>query len=238
MILWLVLAVIVLPAMIYLVFMSPWFQVFGKYPFKANTDDKVVAITFDDGPNEPYTSELLAILKEQHVKATFFLVGNCAKRHPGVARKIVQAGHVIGNHSRSHTFSTYLKPGAFINEIIATQKILEEQTGKIPALVRTPWLWRQPFILHDLKKQSLFPVAGIFCHPKEVFGATAEQIADYAVSHTKPGTILIFHDGKEGVGGDRSQTIASIPLVIVALKKQGYSFVTVDRLLGSKTYNQ
>ena len=230
------LVVLVLPTAIYLLFMSPRSQIFGRYPYKGTSSEKLVSLTFDDGPNQPYTSELLAILRKEKVKATFFLVGNCAKRHPAVAASIVKAGHVIGNHSESHTFSTYLKPGKFIREIVATQKILEHQTAKKPVLVRTPWLWRQPFLLHNLKKLGLLPVAGIFCHPKEVFGANSQQIADYAISRTRPGTILIFHDGKEGVGGDRSQTIASIPLVVSALKEQGYKFVTLDELLKISPY--
>ena len=232
---WLLVGVVVLVAA-YMLFMSPWSQLFGSYPYKSSTDEKLVALTFDDGPNEPHTSELLAVLKKEKVPATFFLVGACLRRHPSLARSLVQAGHSIGNHSETHRFNTYFKPGAFERELRATQKLIQEQTGLTPALVRTPWLWRQPLLLRSIRALGLHPVAGVFCHPKEVFGASADEIAKRAFSKTRPGTILIFHDGKEGTGGDRSQTIEAVALLIPLLRKAGYRFTTADQLLKLAPY--
>ena len=233
---WIVLGILALPTLVYVVFMSPWSQLFGQYPYRKKTSEKIVALTFDDGPNEPYTSELLAILKKEKVPATFFLVGRCLERHPSIAADILKAGHVIGNHSESHRFGTYFKPGAFGREVRNTQRILEAQTGITTALVRTPWLWRQPLLLRTVKSLGLHPVAGVFCHPREVFGATAEEIAERSFSKTTPGSILIFHDGKEGDGGNRSQTIQAVAQLIPRLKQKGYKFTTVDKLLGIEPY--
>lgn len=230
------LGLIVLVGVLYWLCMSPWAQLFGSFPYHASTHKKIIALTFDDGPNEPYTSELLDLLKRERIKATFFVVGACLRRHPKVAKRIVSEGHVIGNHSQSHRFTTYFKPGAFLREIQACQKLIEQQTGKTPALFRTPWLWRHPLLLKQAKRLGLSPVGGEFCHSREVFSASAETIARGALAKAKPGAIIIFHDGKEGTGGDRSATIEAVKITIASLKKRGYTFVTADELLGIPTY--
>lgn len=228
---------LILLIVLYFLFMSPWSQIFGKYPYKISTKNKVIAITFDDGPNEPYTSELLEFLKQEGVVGTFFVVGDCLTRHPGFGKKIVKNGHVIGNHSQSHNFWTYFKPGAFKQEVLRTQESISKSIGKIPKLIRTPWLWRNPVLLNSLNKIKLHPIGGVFCHTLEVFGANAQTIANGAINKTKPGSIIIFHDGKEGSGGDRSQTIKAIKIYVKHMKNLGYQFVTVDKLLGLKAYD-
>ncbi len=98
-------AVSALGAAAYWTAFRPRSQVFGTFPYAAETDEKLVALSFDDGPNEPYTSRLLDTLDEYQVKATFFQVGRCAQRFPSCTRRVVQSGHVLGNHSYSHSFS-------------------------------------------------------------------------------------------------------------------------------------
>jgi peptidoglycan/xylan/chitin deacetylase (PgdA/CDA1 family) len=220
----------------YWLLMSPFSQLFGAYPYRGRTDRKVVALTFDDGPNEPYTSQILECLAERRVRATFFQVARCVERHPETARRVAAAGHVIGNHSLSHQFGTYLRPHRFEREVAETQQILRQVTGRTPALARSPWLWRQPGLLRMLRRHDLQPVAGQFGHALEVFQPDGERMARRAVAKTRPGTILIFHDGFDGRGGDRTQTVAAVGLTIDALLAQGYSFVTVDELLGLPAY--
>lgn len=233
--LWLLLLIVVVGA-VYWIFMSPWSQLWGRFPYSAKTTEKKIALTFDDGPNEPYTSELLRILNKESVLGTFFVVGECAKRHPKMTAKILKDGHVLGNHSLRHKFSTYMKPGAFIKEVESTQNIIFEQTGKKPAMYRTPWLWRNPLLLRSVNKLGLHPVGGEFCHSLEVFNASANAIAEGALSKIKPGAIIIFHDGKEGTGGDRKNTVAAVKILIPRLKQLGYKFETVDKMLGIKAY--
>src|SRR3954453_15868725 len=86
----------------------PRSQVFGPLPYQGQVEEPVIALSFDDGPNEPYTSRLLSVLDDRKVRATFFSVGRCADRFPSTVRAVVQAGHVLGNHSYSHRFSSYL----------------------------------------------------------------------------------------------------------------------------------
>jgi peptidoglycan/xylan/chitin deacetylase (PgdA/CDA1 family) len=217
-------------------FMAPSAQVFGRYPYRAGRAGRVVALTFDDGPNEPYTSEIADFLDHEGIRATFFQVGACVRRHPETTRRLLAAGHVVGNHSMTHRFTTYLKPGAFRREIDENQRLLRHHLGRTPALARTPWLWRQPALLRMLRRRGLQPVSGVFCHPLEVFQRDGAAIARWAVARTKPGTMLIFHDGFDGRGGCRAETVKAVRLTVEALRAQGYRFVTVDELLGVPAY--
>ena len=228
--------IIILSGAIYWLFMSSFSQVFGPYQWRVNTTDKVVALTFDDGPNEPYTSDLVDYLDNKGVKATFFQVGKCVQRYPETTKKMVRSGHVIGNHSLSHEFHKFFTEPGFDDQVSQNQKILTDTIGKTPALFRSPWLWRQPRLLKTLRKYKLTPVSGEFCHSMEVFQIDGERIAKAALRKVKPGAIIIFHDGFDSRGGNRSQTIKAAKIVVDHLLENGYKMVTIDKLLGVEPY--
>lgn len=215
---------------------SPYSQLFGTFRYQARTSEKVIALTFDDGPNEPFTSQLLDVLKSEKVVATFFVVGKAVENYPEVTKRIAREGHTVGNHSYSHKFISYLAHPFFEQELLHTQAALADAIGKKPALFRPPWLYRQPALLHTVRSQGLTPISGVFCHPLEVAQINARAIAKTAIRRAAPGRILIFHDGKDGQQGNRTQTVEAVRLSIQALKKQNYRFVTVDQLLGLKPY--
>lgn len=223
-------------ALAYWLFMSSYSQVFGSYRWRQKTNRKVVALTFDDGPNEPYTSQILDILDQFGVKATFFQVGRCVERFPKTTARVLRAGHTIGNHSLSHEFHKYFLSLSFKYEIQCNQTILHKHIGKLPALYRSPWLWRQPFLLKTVRAQGLVPVSGVFCHPLEVLQIDGRRIARATLAKAKPGSIIIFHDGFDGRGGNRSETVRAVRITVEELKQRGYSFVTVDKLLGVPAY--
>jgi len=229
-------AVAVAIGLAYWLFMSPSSQVFGRYPYRGDGRDRVVALTFDDGPNEPYTSQIADHLAGKGIRATFFQVGACVERHPETTARLLADGHVIGNHSLTHRFHSYLVPGRMAGEVVRTQEILSQRLGRTPALYRSPWLWRQPALLRRLRRSALQPVSGQFCHPFEVFQPDGARIARRAIAHTRPGSIIIFHDGFDARGGDRSQTVRAVELVTDELARRGYRFVTVDELLGVPAY--
>ncbi|MCP2322065.1 peptidoglycan/xylan/chitin deacetylase (PgdA/CDA1 family) [Hamadaea flava] len=231
-----VLLVVAFGGAAYWLLMAPFGPTARTYPHRAPAGDKVVALTFDDGPNEPYTSEILDILDDRGVKATFFHVGQCVERHPDVVRRVIAAGHVVGNHSLSHRFGTYLRPGAYEREVERTQQILTQVTGRTPALARTPWLWRHPGLLRMLRRRDLHPVAGEFGHALEVFQPSGVRMGRRAVAKTRPGSILIFHDGFDGHGGNRGETVRAVRETVDGLLQRGYKFVTVDKLLGVSAY--
>jgi peptidoglycan/xylan/chitin deacetylase (PgdA/CDA1 family) len=214
----------------------PRSQIFGTFPYAAETDEKVVALSFDDGPNEPYTSRLLDTLDEHEVKATFFQVGRCAQRFPSTTRRVVQSGHVLGNHSYSHSFSRYVKQPRQELEIIRSQEVFYSLTGVTPLLYRPPWLCHWPWVMGTLRQHGLQAVSGTFAHPLEIFQPAATTLTDSAARLAQPGAILIFHDGREARGGLRDQTVAAIGPLIDRLSDRGYRFTTVDQLLGISAY--
>jgi peptidoglycan-N-acetylglucosamine deacetylase len=214
----------------------PRSQVFGAFPFCGPTTEKLVALSFDDGPNEPYTSRLLDTLDDRGVKATFFQVGRCAQRFPSTTRRVVQTGHVLGNHSYSHSFRRYLSQPRQQREISQSQEVLRSITGVTPALYRPPWLCHWPWVLRSVRDHHLQVVSGTFAHPLEVFQPPAQLMTSAAVRITRPGTILIFHDGREARGGPRDQSVAAIGPLIDRLSDRGYVFTTVDQLLGVPAY--
>ncbi len=220
----------------YWLFMSPFSQLFGPYPYEVKTDEKIIALTFDDGPNEPYTSQILAILNSRNIKATFFQVGKRVERYPEVTKAIDQSGHTIGNHSLSHVFFNYFLQPPMSTEIVSSQAILTKTLAKTPALFRSPWLWRSPSLFKTLKIIGLQPVSGRFCSAWEVFQIDGQKIARTAVKKAKPGAIIIFHDGFDAKGGNRAQTVKAVEITVDELLKQGYKFVTIDQLFNIPAY--
>jgi peptidoglycan/xylan/chitin deacetylase (PgdA/CDA1 family) len=224
---------------------GPRTQLWGAFPFRATAPeqsdpavagalepDRVVALTFDDGPNEPWTGQLLDVLAAKGARATFFQVGRCAERFPSTTRRVVEEGHVLGNHSLNHAFTSYLRDPRQHDEVARAQEVLHRVSGVVPSLYRPPWLCHWPWILRTVRGAGLQVVSGTFGHPLEVFQPDAARMTAGAARRTRPGSILIMHDGREARGGDRSQTVASIGPLIDRLRAEGYAFATVDQLLG------
>lgn len=220
----------------YWLMMSPWSRLIGPFPYRAVTTEKVIALTFDDGPNEPYTSQIADLLAEAGISATFFQVGQCVERFPHVTARLARDGHVIGNHSHSHRATRCLRAQAQRAETRAAQDTLTRVIGRTPALYRPPWLIRTPTLPAVLRRSGLSPVSGEFCHAFEVFQPPPARIARRTLAKARPGAILIFHDGFDAKGGNRSNTVAAVRIVITALTRSGYRFVTVDDLLGMPAY--
>ena len=233
---WALGAAIAIAGLGYVTAFRPRSQIFGPFPFEGETVDPVIALTFDDGPNEPYTSRLLAVLADRNVRATFFMVGRCAERYPATVRDVVQAGHVLGNHSYSHSFSRYLTMPTQRTEIQHGQDCLGAIADVRPGLYRPPWLCHWPWVLASVHAAGLQPVSGLFGHPLEVFQPPADHIAAAAARVARPGGILIFHDGLEARGGVRGQTVAAVGPLIDTLRERGYRFATIDELLGVPPY--
>lgn len=211
--------------------MSPYSQLLGPFPYRARTADRVVAVTFDDGPNEPHTSRLADILAGEDVRATFFQVGACIERHPRVTARLAADGHLIGNHTYSHQFHRCWNDATTRREIDRTQELLIEITGRVPSYYRPPWLLRSPTLFRSLKELDLTAVSGEFCHAFEPFQPSPEAIARRALAKAHPGAILIFHDGFDGRSGNRANTVRAVEIVIRELKRRDYRFATIDEML-------
>lgn len=232
------LSLLIIIALIYYFTVWSKLQIFGYFPDAIKTEKKIIALSFDDGPNPPYTNELLDILARHNVLATFFMPAKNIEKYPELTRQILAAGHVIANHSYSHKFSNNYKTLSFEAEITKAQELIEKVTGKRPALYRPPWLFKQPWLLNNLQRHKLTPVSGFFASNYEIWHASASRIASDALRVVRPGRILIFHDGFDTKGGARAGSVGAIDIIIPELKKQAYEFTTVDKLLGVEAYQK
>src|SRR6266850_2536377 len=211
---------------------SPWSNAFGITHWAGSKRDRVVALTFDDGPNEPYTSEVLSILSREHVRATFFLIGERVRREPGVAARIVAEGHVVGNHSDTHPFALALEsPDRIQSELNRAETTIHDATEIYPHLFRPPQGLRSPWLMRVAQGDSLDTVTWDDS-PVDWNRVTPQQLSDRVVSNAHPGSIILLHDGLNlAPGTDRSVVVHGLTSVIERLRAKGYRFVTVPELL-------
>jgi peptidoglycan/xylan/chitin deacetylase (PgdA/CDA1 family) len=225
---------------------SPTSPVFGRVYYKGDSGEKVVALTFDDGPNEPYTSQILDILKEYDIKATFFVIGKNVEEYPDIAKRILNEGSVLGNHSNTHdanhALSTYGE-----RDLVDAENIIYSVTGVKPHLYRPPHGRKTPWELDCVKENKLIEVTwSATANDQHEPGANEEQKAEaYAaksVKATRPGEIMLLHDGygteHNNQDSDKSLTVQALPLIIEQLLAKGYRFVTVPDLLDVPAYNE
>ena len=179
-----------------------------------------IAITFDDGPHPFYTEQLLDGLKERGVKATFFVTGEHAELHPDIIERMSEEGHLIGNHTYSHIQLNSGNRDEFKNQIIKTNEIINEITGKEVLYVRPPYgTWDKKFET----ELNMFPVLWTV-DPLDWSSSNATRITDKVVSKADENDIILLHDYYES-------TVTAALSIIDELQKEGYEFVTVDEIL-------
>lgn len=185
-----------------------------------------VALTFDDGPWDTTTDQILAILQQEGVKATFFWVGQAAQSQPEVARRVVNAGHAIGNHTWHHRYES-MDAAQAASEIETAAKIFHEIAGIQTTLFRPPGGYLNNGLADYALSQGQTVVMWSVSSSDTDYTSDAATYAKNVLSAVKPGAIILLHDG----GGDRSKTVAALPAIIRGLKAQGYRMVTVSELL-------
>ncbi len=204
--------------------------------YREPTDVKVVALTFDDGPSPAWTPKILDALKEAGVKATFFMLGDHVARYPEVARRVAQEGHEIGNHSYDHHVLIYYKPEELEKEIKDTEKVIKEVTGETTRYFRPPKAWLTEKEKEEIKGMG-YRVVLWSLNSKDWVTFDDKYIIRYIVRNIRPGDIILFHDsgGVFGTeGGNRKETVKTIPRLVEKLKEKGYRFVTISELLAIK----
>lgn len=214
---------------------APWSNAFGKTYWQAATKRRVVALTFDDGPNGAFTTKVLDILRRERVRATFFLIGMNARRYPQVAARIAREGHVIGNHTDSHPAGFALSPARNIrSEIDRAEVSIHAATGVYAHFFRPPQGIRSPWLMRVLERDSLVTVTWDVA-PRDWEPYSAQRLAETTIAHAHPGAIILLHDGLNlSRHPDRSATVAALPKIIHRLREEGYQFVTVSELLRSR----
>jgi len=192
------------------------------------TNEKVVALTFDDGPHPLYTPQLLKELDRYHIKATFFMIGKRMERWPEIVDATVEAGHVVANHTYSHPRYLAEAPADEIaREIDHGEAVVERMTGQRYGLFRPPRGLVGPNMLSVAQwhgqKTVLWSVSGYHHESK-----TPYLMAQRVIARAHPGSIILMHDGRYPM---RWKDVVAAPLIIDGLRKKGYRFVTVPELL-------
>jgi peptidoglycan/xylan/chitin deacetylase (PgdA/CDA1 family) len=201
--------------------------------FHIDTNEKIVALTFDDGPSERWTPRILDELKKAGVKATFFMIGEHVEKYPDIVQRVHNEGHEIGNHTYDHHGIFYYTPEELTNEIERTDDAIERVIGERTKYFRPPKAWITDNEKRLLKEMGYTPVLWTL-NSKDWVTFDDKYIVPYIVKRTRPGDILLFHDsgGVFGIDdGDRGETVKSIPQVISELRRRGYRFVTISELL-------
>ncbi len=196
---------------------------------RVRTSDKVVALTFDDGPDPGKTDAVLQNLSKYHARATFFVMGNKAEAHPALLQKIVNNGHEIGNHSYSHKAFNTMNGSMLRNEISRTNDIIYKITGQKPVLFRPPggYLSNELIRITEQEKVKIAYWSWETDSKDWRNGNSAQHIAGHIGSHIAPGQIIILHDGCQ----NSMETAQAVDLLLSELHKQGYRFVTMSELI-------
>ena len=193
--------------------------------------EKVIALTFDDGPNEPFTGLILDALKRYKVKATFFLIGANVERYPETVRRIQAEGHLIGNHTGRHSRFDQSTAAAIAQDIADGHRAIKKVTGVAPLWFRPPYGINGPGMEEACRAQGM-AIAGWSADANDWNPHTVEELVADIVSQATPGDILLLHDGWEtNPGANRQKTVAAVPLILEKLKAQGFRFVTLPELL-------
>ncbi|OYD95213.1 polysaccharide deacetylase [Nostoc sp. 'Peltigera membranacea cyanobiont' 210A] len=199
---------------------------------KLTPEQKVIALTFDDGPWPESTGQVLDILKKNQIKGTFFLIGQNVKNYPGLVKREIAEGHVIGNHTWHHWYQ-FLNPQAAAYEIDHTADLIYQVTGIKTNLFRPPG-----GIMHNgvasYARNSKYAIIRWSSDSVDYSRPAVPKLINNVFRRAKPGGIVLMHDG----GGNRSKTVQALPEIIANFRKQGYRFVTIPELLEMQDKDQ
>ncbi len=197
---------------------------------KGNSKDKVIALTFDDGPDKDFTPQIIDILKKHNVKATFFVTGEKVGYYPEIVKRQFDEGHEIGNHTFTHINVSKRNYNEIYEEITKTQDIINEVTGKEPQIFRPPYRALSTDMCFIVQQKKMNIVLWSNLDPRDWSNPGVNSIVDTILTKAENGSIILLHDYNK-VRNNKSQTIQAIDIVIPKLKEMGYEFVTVSELI-------
>jgi peptidoglycan/xylan/chitin deacetylase (PgdA/CDA1 family) len=211
--------------------MAPTGQWYGKTFTGLPRGSRQIALTYDDGPNDPHTLRLLEILAKHGVQATFFLIGRYVQQHPEIAREIVHAGHVVGNHTFKHPLLTFKSAAEIRQELSQCRSALQDAIGEPSNLFRPPFGGRRPAVLRVARelglKSVLWNLTGYDWN-----APPAEAIEHKVAGQIRGGDVILLHDGShKQMGADRSQTVIATDHLLPRYKGEGYQFVTIPQMM-------
>ena len=217
--------------------MAPTGQWYGHTFCGLPQSSKQLALTYDDGPNDPHTLKLLDVLAKHNVKATFFLIGRYVRMRPDIVRDLVQAGHVVGNHTQTHPLLIFQRAARVRRELEECQAAISEAVGSPASLFRPPFGGRRPVVMRIIREMGMKPVmwniTGYDWNAK-----SADDIENMVSRRVRGGNVILLHDGGHlEMGADRSRTVEATERLITKFHAQGYSFVTIPQMLDQNLAN-
>jgi peptidoglycan-N-acetylglucosamine deacetylase len=211
--------------------MAPTGQWYGRTFTGLARGTKKLALTYDDGPNDPHTFRLLEVLARHNLHATFFLIGRYVQQRPDIVRELVEAGHVVGNHTFTHPLLTLKSADEVRRELTDCRNAIEDAVGQHSNLFRPPFGGRRPAVLRVARSLGLQPIMW------NVTGydwnaPPAAAIERKVESQMRGGDVILLHDGgHKQMGADRSQTVLATDHLLSRYQSEGYEFVTIQQML-------
>jgi peptidoglycan/xylan/chitin deacetylase (PgdA/CDA1 family) len=211
--------------------MAPGGQWYGRTFTGLPHGSKQLALTYDDGPNDPHTLRLLEVLAKHDARATFFCIGRYVKQRPDIVREITAAGHVVGNHTFTHPLLIFKNASEIRRELSDCRAALHDAIGEHSKLFRPPFGGRRPAVLRIARELGLesvmWNVTGY-----DWDAPPAEVIESKVSKQIRGGDVILLHDGGHNqMGADRSQTVLTTDRLIARYKDQGYRFVTIPQMM-------
>ena len=206
-------------------------QLFGEIVPRVETERKVVALTFDDGPRSDTVDEILAALAKHGVQATFFVCGAEIEDHPEAAAKLVRAGHELGNHSYSHQRMLFKSPSFIREEFERTDALIRAAGHRGPIHVRAPYCKKLVGLPWYFAKHDRIHVTfDVEPESDPALDRDLHELVSHVTDEARPGSIILLHPWYRG----RERSRAAVPLIIELLKEKGYELVTVNELLSMR----
>lgn len=221
-----------LAAVLVILFVGAWrlhksrsVQLFGNLVTVVATADSVVALTFDDGPSAPYTDSVLDFLRTEDASATFFVTGEALERHPYLARRILEEGHELGNHSFSHGRMVLVSTATIRREVEVTDSLIRVAGARGPIHFRPPYGKRLVGLPWYLSRTDRITV--LWTLEPDTWFETPAEMTRHVLDNARPGAIILLHVDLPS----RVEERAALSMIVGGLKQQGYGFVTVSELM-------
>ena len=217
--------------------MAPTGQWYGRTFTGLPPGTKQLALTYDDGPNDPHTLRLLEVLARHNARATFFLIGRYVAQRPDIVREIVKAGHIVGNHTFTHPLLIFKSVKETHDQLVRCRAAISDAVGAHSNLFRPPFGGRRPATLRVARKLGLEPIMW------NVTGydwnaPPAAMIEEKVSKQIRGGDVILLHDGgHKQMGAGRSQTVVATAHLITRYKPEGYAFATIPEMLESVKAN-
>jgi len=211
--------------------MWPTSQVCGRAFIGLEPCSRLLALTYDDGPNDPYTWRMMEVLERHGVKATFFLIGQFVRQKPEIVRALVASGHAIGSHTWSHPNLIFASRAEVRRQLEQTRQAILDATGVETRLFRPPFGARRPATLRVARELGLEPVMwNVTCYDWKA--GSAEEIVAHAERQIRGGDVILLHDGGYlRMGADRSRSVEASDRILTRYQGEGYEFVTIPQMM-------